>query len=353
MKRLLTCSIAMAAATLLCAATAAADPTSTEIAVGRKLFKEAVELENAQRWAEAAEKIRGAIAIKDTPGLRFHLARCEEEQGRLVEALIEYGRAEDLMRGGISAPDVVPLLKPARESLEQRVPSLKLILPGDVPSPGIEVNGVALAPSVAGEPAPLNPGRYRVVVRAFGRQPFERDVVLELGSRAEILVELPPERPAAAVVAEPKPSGPAVSGVDLAAPASRSSTRTVVLVAEVGFTVVGLGVGATFAFLRASAIDRVRAAQLAVDRNSNHDPGACSAPNPVAPESCGELASAVSDRDQATTLMTVGFVGAGVGAVATGLTWMFWPKGEDRARAARIEGAAVAGGGLLSVTGSF
>ena len=64
MKRQLSFSIAILACTSFVAVRAAADPTSTEIAVGRRLFKEAVELENAQRWAEAAEKIRGAIAIR-------------------------------------------------------------------------------------------------------------------------------------------------------------------------------------------------------------------------------------------------------------------------------------------------
>src|SRR5690606_8548188 len=74
----------LAGALLLVAPSAGAEPTATELAVARRLFREATQLEERQRWDLAAQKLREAIRIKETPGLRFHLAHCQENMGLLV-----------------------------------------------------------------------------------------------------------------------------------------------------------------------------------------------------------------------------------------------------------------------------
>src|SRR5258708_182583 len=71
-------------------------PQPAEIALARRLFADARPAEDAKDWPTAASKLREAISIKETPGLRFHLAYCEEQQGSLVEALVDYERADDL-----------------------------------------------------------------------------------------------------------------------------------------------------------------------------------------------------------------------------------------------------------------
>src|SRR5690349_13113002 len=95
----------------------------------RRLFHEASELEDARAWAAAAAKLRQALTIKDTPGLRFHLAHCEEQSGELVEAERDYVRASELVQGGASAPDVEKLLPEATAALKSRIPTLSLSLP--------------------------------------------------------------------------------------------------------------------------------------------------------------------------------------------------------------------------------
>ena len=107
----------------------AAEPTASEISVARRLFDEGRAAADAARWAEAAGKFRRAVAIKDTPGLRYHLARCEEEQGSFVEALIEYDRARELIDAGTRAADVEQLLPAARERVRAKVALLTLRLP--------------------------------------------------------------------------------------------------------------------------------------------------------------------------------------------------------------------------------
>ena len=88
---------------------AAAEPTPSEISVARRLFDEGKAAEDAGRWREAIEKFRKAIAIKDTPGLRYHIAKCEEESGALVEALRNYVlRATKLHGDDVPVPVLAP-----------------------------------------------------------------------------------------------------------------------------------------------------------------------------------------------------------------------------------------------------
>ena len=85
----------VAAALLLGALSARADPTPGELAAARELFARAEKDEDAGRWAEALDKVRRASSVKMTAGLRFHIALCEEKLGQLVAALADYTAAEE------------------------------------------------------------------------------------------------------------------------------------------------------------------------------------------------------------------------------------------------------------------
>src|SRR5450432_1242199 len=110
---LLVCAVAIGARL------AHAEPTPAEISTARQAFESAVALEADQKWLEASTKLREALAIKDTPGLRFHLAHCEEQQGLLVEAALDYDRANELLQHGAKAPDVQKLLATASAELKR------------------------------------------------------------------------------------------------------------------------------------------------------------------------------------------------------------------------------------------
>src|SRR5690349_9230742 len=72
---------------------ARAEPSAAEIKTARQLFAEAESLRSKGDCRTAAEKLRLALQIKETPGLRFHLAHCEERLGQLVQADADYRRA--------------------------------------------------------------------------------------------------------------------------------------------------------------------------------------------------------------------------------------------------------------------
>lgn len=309
-------------------ALAGSGPTPSELSVARRLFDEARAAEDAARWREAADKFRRAIAIKDTPGMRFHLARCEEEQGAFVEALVEYDRARELLDSGVRAADVERLLSAARERVRAKVALLTVRLPSGVQNVSVELDGKPLSAAVLGVPMPINPGEHRVSAVAVGRTTFARELLLGTGEVLQLAVELPVATtvpPAASSVGAP---------VAAATPAPREPltedssvpTRTIVLVGEASLFAAALGTGIVFTVARSSASDRYeRANRSVLDQVGGSDPDgtACSPPR----AGCVQMEEARQDHERATAFAIGGFVAAGVSGAALGLTYWLWPSG--------------------------
>jgi len=333
---------------LLCLSHAArAEPSSAEIAVARRLFKEAVALEERGRWAEAAQTLREAIAIKDTPGLRFHLANAEVEQGHLVEAVVEYDRADELIAAGESAPDVARLLATAREELKKRVPTVHVVGLASDAGVTLTIDGRKLASSLLAHPIPQNPGRHKIVVESAGHQRAVFEVDLVEGERRQIQVNIAKPEPKAGVrqvstsesltteespsLPEPPPVQPRKHGGSIA--------RTVVVVSEVLITAAGLGVGAGF-LLNQNSIDTRSAAlnrELSeIAMSAPQDASVCGMPgDALTAAKCSEFRQTLVDSKQARDLATAGFVGAGVGAVATVITLIVWDTSGAEASASK------------------
>jgi hypothetical protein len=240
----------------LTARVAHADPSPTEIAAAKQAFESAVTLEADQKWVDASAKLRVALAIKDTPGLRFHLAHCEERQGFLVEAALDYDRASELLKQGAKAPDVQKLLVPASAELKRRIPRVTVQIPTDAVSPVAELDGKAYAPSELALGETLNPGPHQLKVSATGRSPFENSFSLKEGDQIAIVAELPAyQRPVggAAAVGAPAARSAAQAPVPRAdsAASGRSgagaSARLYLLVGESAVTVAGLALGIGYA----------------------------------------------------------------------------------------------------------
>jgi hypothetical protein len=329
------------------------EPSPTELAVARRLFKEATELELEREWEAAAAKLREAIQVKDTPGLRFHLAHCEEQMGLLVEAMLDYDRANDLLAAGAKAPDVAALLEPARQSLERRLPTLVIVTPAGVPGVSVELNGRPLARSIFGRPAPINPGRHSVRVTAPGHSTFTTHVDIGEGARERVqarLTPLPPS-PSPTTAATTAPNSIARQS---ASPSSQGSALTYVLVGESAFTIASLGVGLGYLFVKSKADERVQTAQARSDQLQDLAGVQLSCDgsgNDAAFEkNCASLNDAIEDYNRARLLSLSGFIGAGVGAASIALTLALWPQDEP---APRVSASPTEDGWFASVHGSF
>jgi tetratricopeptide (TPR) repeat protein len=310
--------------------------TPAERQRAKKLFEEAARLEEAQDWAAAVLKLDEALAIKETPGLRYHRAYCLEQQGKLVEALEEYDRSEALLELA-PANDVKELLGPARDALMKRTPVVEVVIPADARNPIIQVDGVERELSAA---LRLNPGTRHLRVTARGQRDFVKTLELEERDRELVRVEFPKAAEAAPLVAQPAPQKPdTVQHKGL-------STRTVILISGTAVTLAGGGAGVVFTLQRRNAHDRAERSWTQCYRSE--DPG----------DACEQLQSRVDDYDRTKVLQAVSFGVAGAGAAATVLTALLWPRSRpapepENIRTLRISFAPSSDGSSVVVSGRF
>lgn len=336
---------------------AAKEASSAELATARRLFAEATALEANSDWNAAVSKLKSAVAIKETPGLRYHLAHCEEQLGALVAASFDYERAAELIRSGAPAPDVEPLLPLAQRRIDSRIAKLDIVVPAGTPALA-EVDGRSLPRSALGTSLRLDPGPHRVVVRANGEADYQAELSLGTGERRTLKVFFheategrPSERPrstALAAAAPNEPAGPRTPGPVQRDARSSSAVRTSILIGEAALTLAGVGVGIGYAFARDDASAAVVRANDAVDAVATDNSHYCSENPGDGP--CKQMSSATEHFDQVVRRERVGFITAGTAAGLMIATWVFWPASPRRATVALSPSP---GGALLRASGAF
>jgi hypothetical protein len=318
------------AALLLATTPVWAEPSSNEIANARRLFTEARAAEDLRDWAGATAKLRGAISVKETAGLRFHLAYCEEQQGMLVEALADYERSEDLGKQGNE--DFVAQLPARRESLHKRIPTVLILLPPTVSDVVISVDGHLVPSAFLGKPMALNPGQHKLAASSPGRVGFTTDVTLKEGDALVTSASMPPaddrktvsSLPSAAAKPDspqrPSPPSPASFTGAGSAP---GSGRPYALVAEATVALGALAVGIGYTVGATSADNRADNARARVPAQGC-SPGADSA-------ACTELQHFVDLAQTDRFIALLGFIGAGVSTAAFAGTLVLWPGSSVKA----------------------
>jgi hypothetical protein len=338
----------------LAPATANAEPTAAEIAVARQLFSDAAALEEAGDHAGAASKLREALAIKETPGLRFHLAHAEEAQGHLVEAMVEYDRADELMRLGAQAPDVAELMAPARAALRERTPTLMVRLPANVTDVRLTIDGTAVATTLAGKPVPLNPGSHQVAVSAPGRKDFRLELLLVEGEDRVVEAEL-------IEATEPRAAPPPAS--ELRKPAAADTpdagdfgAREIVLIAEGALALAGAAIGVIYILNKESEDDRAARDRVVIDSGRLDDTTGCAPTSTTMlteeqEAACNDLPAAIAASHRAKDTARAGFIVGGAGLVALIGTWILWPVDSNDSASAGL--TPVAGGAVSTLRFRF
>ncbi len=345
-------SIAGAACVLSASTARAAEPSAQELAVARELFEKAQASETEEDWGMCEEHVSEAVSIIETPGLRFHLAYCKERQGRWVEALVDYKRAQELLSSGVDAKDVEELLGPAIERLELEIPKLTLLM-DEVPD-GTELflDGAERSTRLLGRAIPVDPGGRRITVSAPGYQPFAKHINLLSKDRRTVRIRLVQKDDAQPAGASDDSNGrPEPANDQRLMSSSGVSAKTWVLIGEAALTLGGLGFGVYYT-TEGSRLERERDSILeAIDTNM----GSC-APNAVNRHpACGDLADTNDDITLAGGLSIAGYVTAGVGISALVATWVLW---DDSAAANPAAGGPLGaimlpGGGYATYRGQF
>lgn len=165
--------------------------TAEELAEARKVFTEGKALENKSQWAEALEKFKKVAMVKMTPQVRFHIALCEENLGRLVSAIKGFDlAAEEAKAAGSAAAEVEKLAPERAAALRARVGKLRIEVTGKQIDSKVVLDDVALSAKELGADMPVDPGAHVVEVRdKDGKSTFKKE--LNVAAKGSETLEVP------------------------------------------------------------------------------------------------------------------------------------------------------------------
>lgn len=157
----------------------------------RAQFQRGIELEQASNWSEAIQQFREVGSVRMTPQVRFHIAYCEENLGRLVTALGGYELA--LAEAEQVGADFKGEVETAITRLRERIPKLLIERGTGADAAAVHLDGVALGGNSVGVEIPLDPGPHNVSANAPGFKPFTATVELKEREVTRLAIELEPQ----------------------------------------------------------------------------------------------------------------------------------------------------------------
>jgi hypothetical protein len=230
--------------------------TAREVETARELFAEAEQDQAAERWADALDKLERVATIKETAGVRFHLADCQERLGMLVKALRSFERSQQLASAEGST-DVLELVGPRVASLRVQVATLRMRVPKGEGAVTVRLDHAVFSDMNDGEELTVDPGTHQVVIEVGGKVRLDRLVTVTKGQTETLRVR--PAKPVA-----PRPAAGAAQGASAALGASRSSCPLEAAIALGAGSL--LGVGGYLAYHKADTLARRSAKVCATNR---------------------------------------------------------------------------------------
>ena len=196
------CLLALGVASVPRTARAEPAPTDAQLVAARETFAAAEKDEDVEQWAEALVKLRRVAAVRLTPGVRYHIALCEEHVGQIAEAQADYTEAERQARSE-GARDVLKLVGARIADVGARVPHVAIRIVPAIDGVVVTVDGAPCTdPSCA-----VDPGPHRIEAHAPERVPASTMVTVRERETAAVdlvLAAITPETPS------PEPTAPAV-----------------------------------------------------------------------------------------------------------------------------------------------
>jgi hypothetical protein len=303
----------------------------------RNLGQQGFSALNRQDWEAAENYFRQADALFHAPTLLLGLARAQSHRGKFVEAWENYHRV--IVEGAPPGASQVMLdaVQSARSEIDAvavRRATVTLSVTGPEGAK-VTVDGTAVPPAGLGIERPTNPGKHAVHAEAADYKPFDGSFSVDEGKATKFTVTL--ER-------APSQAAAAAPATGEASPSASGTRRGGSLNKTLG--VISLGVGA--AGLATGVVTGI----LAVGRHGDLQNNPCSS------GPCGSLAAASYNSDldgyhTMSTVSTVGFVVAGVGAAAGVLLLLTAPRQPKEDAATRPQLELKAGWRSLALSGAF
>jgi hypothetical protein len=273
--------------------------STADLKRARAQFQRGIELEQAANFTEAIQEFREVGQVRMTPQVRFHIAFCEENLGRLVTALGGYDLA--LSEADTVGPDFKTEVETAITRLREKIPKLFIERGEGAEAALVQLDGVDLGASSIGVEVPLDPGPHKVTATAPGYHAFDQTVELKEREVTKVTLELtvdtepPKPPPPPRIVVVPRDEGP---------------DRTVPYIIG-GAGIVFLGAGGALFALRQSTL-----AELEKD---------CPDLN-----ACGESNRETYDRVKLYDIAAPVAAGIGVAAIGTAVALILFEKKPEK-----------------------
>jgi hypothetical protein len=311
---------ALAAALVIIAPAARAEPSAADRATARTLAQQGQDALDAKDWSTAADRFARADALVHAPTLMLALARAEVGLGRWVAALEHLNRIE---REGVPAgapPSWSKALQEAKQdlsALEPRVPAAVITVRGrGAPRANVTVDGAAVPAAALGVARPVDPGKHTIRAEAEGFDPAEVTLTFTEKKVEQVVLQVDQQQ---AVV-----------------PAAATESPVVSPLRPIGFAGVGVGGAGLLMGAITGGLALAKHADLASKCPGGH---------------CTNMQGAIDAYNLVGVLSTAGFV-AGGALAATGVVLLVVDStGKGRPKEARIEG--VVGPGYAGVRGRF
>ena len=259
-----------------------------------------------KKYAPALDEFRASMEIVESPNTRLFVARCLREEGKLVEAYVEFGRTE-VEANELSAED--PRYKKAGESatterkaMASRLGFVTVRVSHATGESKMLVGGEELRRAGWDEPVPVMPGTTEIVVDTPGKASVRKTVTVSAGGTATLDIDALEGSAPEVTTAPPPPPPPAP------APAPDHGLRPYAYVAG------AVGVVGLITFVVAGS-----------KSNSIYDDLKSSCNGPCPPSRADDVASGKRWQTIANVGLVVGVIGA-----ATGVTLFVIgkPKGD-------------------------
>jgi hypothetical protein len=220
---------------------AMAQGSATDRALAEVLFRDARELMDQGKLAEACPKFQESYRLDAALGTLLNLAVCHEKAGQLASAWARFGEAAVVARQKNDTERLAYAEEGSRR-LEGRYATLRIGLTqvSSVPDVRISLDGRALGRASVDTPIPIDPGSHQVVVEAAGYEPWTHSFNVSTDATV-VPLEVPALAPKKTQPVAPPPASPPPSE-----PSDSGATQRLWGLGVGAAGIVGLGVAAGF-----------------------------------------------------------------------------------------------------------
>jgi hypothetical protein len=166
----------------------AVEPNAGQRATAEAMFRQAAQLMDEHRYAEACDKFSASQELDPGLGTQLYLADCYDHAGRTASAWALFREVEDLA-GRAGQVDRQRIAQERASALESQLSRVELKVAPARRAPGLKVtaNGVDVPPASWNAPLPIDPGKVKIEVSAPGRRPWSTTITVAKGATQQAL----------------------------------------------------------------------------------------------------------------------------------------------------------------------